>query len=49
MRLANCNTCNADFAVRVKLQDILRKITIVSVMYVLREYESSYKLRGHVF
>ena len=39
---------NADFAVRFKLTRYI-KTMIVILTFVLREYESSYKLRGHIF
>ena len=39
MGLPKCDICDADFAVRVNLTDVLRQVASVIVMFVGRNYE----------
>ena len=48
-QLANCDVYNAEFAVRVILTRYIKMDCNGNITCVLREYELSYKLRGHVF
>ena len=47
--LVNCDVSNVDFAVRVTLTRHIKTDRIVIITFVLRKYESSYKVRGHIF